>query len=117
MKSLNLRSIVSLLLLSVAFTACKKSPNIEKPAKSENTENIAGRTAVIHYDVLFTCNSCPGSIYDIVFTNENFTYHIGNDLTPFGITARDSLPINVTVTSKHDNATGMLVITTLKINK
>ena len=117
MKIFNLRSIAVLLLLIMAFTACKKSQSIEIISKSQNTENIAERNGVIHYDVLFTCSSCPGSIYNITFTNDSILYHIGNDLTPFGITARDNLPMNVTVTSKLDKTTGLLIITSLKINK
>lgn len=119
MKSLNLRSIASLLLLSVAFTGCKKSQNIEKLAKSENTENIAQRTGVIDYYVIFGGMYSPGRAYTIKFPNDSIADQISNDLTPFGITATSNFPISVTVTTKPDNTLpiNFVTITTLKINK
>lgn len=109
MKIFNLRIIVSLLLLSASFTACKKSQGTEK-------------TGIIHLDgYLYNCLGCPGGPYDMVFTNDSIPYRIGNDLTPFGITTMSSFPISVTVTSKFDtdnaNGTKSLIITSLKINK
>ena len=107
MKIQNLISIVSLLLLSVAFTACKKSQNI-------------GRTGVIDYYVIWGSINSPGRGYNIKFTNDSIPYHISNDLTPFGINtiANSNFPINVTVTSKPDNAEpkNYVIITSLKIN-
>ena len=107
---LKLRTLMGLLLLSVAFTACKKSAN---------TSNIPEKTGVINLDVLYTCNGCPGSAYDIRFVNDSTIYHISNDLTPFGITTSSKFPINVTVstTSKNEPNANFLNVTALTMNK
>lgn len=108
MKILYLRSIASLLLLCMAFTACKKSQNI-------------GRTGIIDYYVIWGSINSPGRGYDIKFTNDSIPYHISNNLAPFGINtiASSNFPINVTVTSTPDNAEpkNYVIITSLKINK
>lgn len=110
MKLLNLISIAGLLLLGVAFTACKKSQNI-------------GRTGVIDYYVIYGGINSPGRGHSIKFTNDSILYQISNDLTPFGINtiASTDFPINVTVTSTPDNAEpknyDYVIITSLKINK
>jgi len=105
MKSLQLKYLLGLGLVGLSFTTCKKSDNPE-------------RKGIINIDVLFTCNNCSGSSFDIKFTNDTTLYHISNDLTRFGITKGTAFPVNVTVNSKPDNAAGsnFVIITALKIN-
>lgn len=105
MKLPQLKWLLGLILVGISFTACKKSENPE-------------RNGVINIDVLFTCNSCPGSSFDIKFTNDTTVYHISNNLMQFGITKASTFPVNVTVNSKPNTAAGsnFVIITALKIN-
>ena len=105
-----LKTLISLVLLCVTFTACQKNAN---------TANTPERAGTINLDVLWTCNGCPGSAYDIRFEHDSTLYHISNDLTPFGINTSSNFPVNVTVatTSKNAPYENFLNVTALKINK
>jgi hypothetical protein len=86
MNTLLLKYSLAVLTFSMPITSCKKSETLEKKG-------------VINLDVLYTCNACQGSSYDIKFSNDTLVYHIGNDLTQFGITPSANFPVNVTVNS------------------
>ena len=106
MKTFLLICIAALLICGLAFSACKKS-----------SQSLQSK-GVINLDVLYTCNNCQGSSYDIAFANDTVKYHISNDLTQFGITTSAKFPVNVSVNWQPDNTVNgnFVTITSLKVD-